>query len=66
MALVGCFKSSCGVDCGVGARGVADGLRRIGVVVEVEVARRVDARLPVGQGEVEGLALGDVSQDLTK
>ena len=35
----------------------------LGVVVEVEVARHVDARLPVGQGEVEGLALGDVSQD---
>ena len=30
------------------------------------MARRVDARLPVGQGEVEGLALGDVSQDFSQ
>ena len=30
VALVGCFKRSCGVDCGVRRRGLADGLRGIG------------------------------------
>ena len=37
VALVSCFKSSCEVDCGVRRRGLADGLRGIGVIVEVEV-----------------------------
>ena len=46
---------------GVRQRGVAEGLRGVGVIVEVEVARRVDARFAVGQVQGQGLALRDVA-----
>ena len=49
VALVGCFKThSCRLDGGVRRRGLADGLRGIGVIVKVPVTGSVDARLAVG------------------
>ena len=50
------------IDAGVRQRGVAEGLRGVGVIVEVEVARRVDARFAVGQVQGQGLALRDVAR----
>ena len=60
VALVSCFKSSCWVQGGVGQRGLANGLRGVGVIVKVPVTGSVDRSVALGQVQGEGLALLDV------
>ena len=66
VALVGGLEGGRRVQLGVGHGSLADGLRRIGVVIQVEVAGSVDARLAVGQIQVQGLTLLDVAEDLAE
>ena len=64
VALVGGLERSRRVQRRVRQRGIAEGLRGVGVIVEEKMARRVDAGLPVREVQGEGLALLDVAQDL--
>ena len=66
VAFVGGLKRSRRVQSRVGQRCLADGLRGVGVIVEIEVTGSVDAGLPVREVQGEGLALLNVPQDLTK
>ena len=66
IAFVRRFKGQGRIQARVGQRRVADGLGCVGEIIQVEVAGRVDARLAVGQGDVERLALSDVTEDLAK
>ena len=50
----------------MGQRGIADGLVGIRVVVKVPMGGGINAGLAVGWGDVEGLALSYVAEDLTK
>ena len=63
IAFVRRFKGQGRIQARVGQRRVADGLGCVGEIIQVEVAGRVDARLAVGQGDVERLALSDVTED---
>ena len=47
-------------------RGLADGLRGIGVIVKVPVTGSVDARLAVGQVQSQRLTLRDVAKHLAE
>ena len=61
VALVSGFKRCRRIDAGVGQRGVAEGLRGIGVIVQIEVTGSVDAGLAVREIQGQGLALLDVA-----
>ena len=62
VALVGGLERS-RIDARVGQRRLADGFGCVRVIVEVEVARRVDRSVALGQAQGEGLALLDVPED---
>ena len=57
--LVGRFKGCSRIQARVGQRRFANGLGGIGVIVQIEVARGVDAGLAVGQVQGKRLALLD-------
>ena len=66
VALVRSLERSRRVQRGVGQRRLADGLRGVGVIIEIEVTGSVDRGVALGQVQGEGLALLNVPEDLAK
>ena len=64
VALVVGLEGLRGVDVGVGHRLVAQGLRALGEIVEVEVAGQVDRSIALRQLQADGLPFLDVAQHL--
>ena len=64
VAFVGGLERSRRIDAGVGQRRLADGLRGVGVIVEVPVTGSVDRSVALGQVQGEGLALLNEPEDL--
>ena len=66
VALVSGLERSRRVQRRVRHRRIAEGLRGVRKIIEIEVARRVDRSVALGQVEGEGLALLDVTEDLAE
>ena len=66
VALVGGLERSRWVQRRVRHRRVAERLRGVRVVVEVELARRVDGSVAIGQVQGQGLAFLDIPQRLSE